>query len=607
MSRFLTYARVEALVATALVASALVGLVAHVRFLHPPMVDDAGTSVAYALTFLHGDGLRLTPFSQAVEGYSDPLWVFVLALAALIRLDPVAFALNGGAALGVMGAGLASAWGPLTQRRLPRIEDAIPAAVAAVTTSFVYWISSGLEGGLQVFMMSLAGALAFRSNKIDASVGVALGLLALTRPEAALYAVPYGIIVVADMICERRRPNRDELRALGAIVLIVGGYELFRYIYFASLLPNTFFAKASWDFTPAKYLGGFIGTYAALCALAVLMGIVGVVMPASRRWAWVGLSSAAFGFFFAWYAHGDWMREWRFLGPLAPYLGAAVAAGLGGVREWAAARPRWASVALVGSAAVVAVSVGMTAAASRPRSRELEKGGEFPMTYVADYARRVEPSITSLGIRRPFLATPDLGGNSLVMRDAELVDDAGLADYAMARDRPNMAALEDYLLSEGPPDLVNAHGPSGHVAQFRKLLALYFLQSGDWRLRGLTADEDPRCPGGKKAVLALDAGALTQRIDATLAAGQPQEALMLWRCAARYQADEALPQVAWRREAVDLAAKKGRALAERDHLAATRYLSFATVLSGGNAWLRKETERQRLLALGRHDQSITGR
>ena len=597
MSRFLTHARAEALVASVLIAGALVGLVAHVRFLHPPMVDDAGTSVAYALTLLHGHGLRLTPLSQAVEGYSDPLWVFVLALAALVRLDPVTFALNGGAALGVIGAGLASAWGPLAQRRLPRIEDAIPAGICAVTTSFAYWISSGLEGGLLVLMMSLAGALAFRTNRIGAPVGIALGLLALTRPEAALYAVPYGVLVAADMLRERRRPNRDELLALGAIVLIVGGYELFRYIYFASWLPNTFFAKASWDFTPAKYLGTFVTTYAVLCALAVVLGLIGIVVPGgSRRWAWVALSSAALGFFFAWYAHGDWMREWRFLGLLAPYLGAATAAGLGGVREWVGARPRLASVALVGSAAVVAVSVGLTASASQPRSRDLERGGEFPMTYVADYARRIGPSLTSLGIRRPFLATPDLGGNSLVLRDAEIVDDAGLADYAMARDRPNMAALEDYLLSEGPPDLVNAHGPSGHVAQFRKLLAQYFSQSGDWRLKGLTADEDPRCPGGKKDVLALDAGALAQRIDAALAGGQPQEALMLWRCAFRYQADEALPSAAWRSEAVDLAAKKGRMLAESDHLAATRYLSFATVVSGGNAWLRKETEAERLKA-----------
>ena len=52
--------------------------------------DDAGISFTYARNLAEGHGLVLNPGGERVEGYSNPAWVFLLALAIKLGLfDPV--------------------------------------------------------------------------------------------------------------------------------------------------------------------------------------------------------------------------------------------------------------------------------------------------------------------------------------------------------------------------------------------------------------------------------------------------------------------------------------------------------------------------------------
>ncbi len=53
-------------------------------------IDDAGISFAYARNLALGHGLVAQPGVIPVEGYSNPLWVFLLAAFSVVRLfDPL--------------------------------------------------------------------------------------------------------------------------------------------------------------------------------------------------------------------------------------------------------------------------------------------------------------------------------------------------------------------------------------------------------------------------------------------------------------------------------------------------------------------------------------
>ena len=299
---------------------------------------------------------------------------------------------------------------------------------------------------------------------------------------------------------------------------------------------------------------------------------------------WVGFGA---GVLFVFQSKGDWMREWRFLAPLVPLLGCALAAGLSALRP-ALQGPLPAGLAL-GLLALVVGAEGLH------RSPEVRRSPELPYRYVAQQFVGVRARTQALGQRHALLGFPDLGGQALLLREAEVVDVAGLADYALAHHAGNLAALDDYLASEGPPVLLDAHGPSGHLRELPQLMARFGRDGGGhYVLRGLSAAEDPRCPGGKAATLALAPPAQVQAFARDVADDAPERALGRWRCLRAYLDDAQLPP----REAREQLARQAEARAEA-HLAAgkrlpaLRHLSLATLLSDGDAHRRRRTERLR--------------
>src|SRR5690606_25455596 len=112
--------------------------------------------------------------------------------------------------------------------------------------------------------------------------------------------------------------------------------------------------------------------------------------------------------------------------------------------------------------------------------------------------------LAPLGLRHPRMGVPDVGGSSLAMREAQIVDTAGLADWVVARNlRWNEAAVADYLEHEIPPTLLDIHGPGGAIAgpAFHALRAHYvplasvFPEARGveawWIVRGVGEGNDP--------------------------------------------------------------------------------------------------------------------
>jgi hypothetical protein len=184
----------------------------------------------------------------------------------------------------------------------------------------------------------------------------------------------------------------------------------------------------------------------------------------------------------------------------------------------------------------------------------------------------------------------------MVMRNAEIIDVAGLADYTIAHLSGNTAAQEDYLISEGPPILMDVHGPSGYLGTFPKLMAQYHPIGGViFMLNGLTATEDPRCPEGKESTLAMGAQTLAVQFEREIQEDRAQEALHRWRCVRAYKDWKDLPSREVLSKLAEQANARGDALVREGKLEpALRQYSLATLLDEGNAHRRRKTEELRV-------------
>jgi hypothetical protein len=252
---------------------------------------------------------------------------------------------------------------------------------------------------------------------------------------------------------------------------------------------------------------------------------------------------------------------------------------------------------VLGALAVAGVLVpaGPALRASIQRAPDVKNNAELPYGFIVDAFQRVRGLIAPLGLQRPLLAYPDLGGMAMVMRDAEIIDVAGLADYAVAAHTTRFPSLEDYLISEGPPILMDVHGPSGYLIHLQRLMGQFHLIGGStYTLNGLTPTEDPRCPEGKAATLAMDAGALAQRFEQEIREDQAQQALRRWRCVSAYKPRQELPDDDTLERLAELANTRGDALVREGKLEpALRQYSLATLLDDGNAHRRRKTEKLR--------------
>src|SRR5262249_30342269 len=111
------------------------------------VVDDAAITYAYSINLAHGAGPVLRAGGERVEGYSNFLWMLLLALGVRLGADVFLLARVLGALLGLtLILGVAELSAALRGRR--SLVDALPALFAATLTPVSYWCMSGLEGPL---------------------------------------------------------------------------------------------------------------------------------------------------------------------------------------------------------------------------------------------------------------------------------------------------------------------------------------------------------------------------------------------------------------------------------------------------------------------------
>jgi hypothetical protein len=266
---------------TAVVVALLVLLViAQVTYLWAFSIDDVGISWRYAHHLADGHGLTWNLQGPPVEGYSNFLWVILLAVPGWLGFEIETSAK-------VIGVECALATLILFVLMLRRLFGSsrfwwAPAAIVAVMPEWIAWTVSGLEIALFGFFALLAThAIIPGVSGRTWRLSVAMAGLTLTRPEGFVLG---GVILAAYALLGGsglKARWRMVAAPLATLALTLSALVGFRLFYFGYPLPNTVYAKFSSALPSLKQVGQWL-VFVLPYLVAALVILRKGVSPAQR-------------------------------------------------------------------------------------------------------------------------------------------------------------------------------------------------------------------------------------------------------------------------------------------------------------------------------------
>ncbi|MCB9697598.1 MAG: hypothetical protein H6738_12525 [Alphaproteobacteria bacterium] len=295
--------------------------------------DDAYITFRYAKNLAFGYGLVFNRGEfPPVEGYSDFLWLMLAAAfeRATLPTDlliPLVSMLAGTAMV-------TRVYGILHGRLgLGAIPSFLATLTLAASPAIGVWSTSGLEAMPQTLLtVLLFEELVFESGRRWGLVALLSLLLATIRTEGVGWvAVVAGASLVAAVL--DRKPLRpllmDLLRAAVPVAALLAAYHVWRFQYYATLVPNTALVKVGFG---APTLGRGV-KYVLLFELTTLVPAISLLGAAALGWvrrrgvpAAITLVAVAYPTYSV-VVGGDFMPFGRMLIPGLPF--AAMLLGLG--------------------------------------------------------------------------------------------------------------------------------------------------------------------------------------------------------------------------------------------------------------------------------------
>ncbi|MDA0334293.1 MAG: tetratricopeptide repeat protein [bacterium] len=419
--------------------------------------DDAVISMVYAKNFAAGDGLVFN-LGQRVEGYTNFLWVVLLAIPHAIGVDAIVTARICGVlsaiALLFLSWRLSSA---VSSRPRDWIHLATP-CLLATNGALAFWTLSGMETTTFAMVIAAAALRYLRTGRLDAGTGLLFGISALIRPEGSMFfALTVLHQVFHHVIRERPVQLRTLLRASNAGVLcfacLVVPHILFRWLYYGFFLPNTFYAKTGISITylthGLRYTGGFLASY-GLYGLLPFAALLLIRRHHTRgKVTYLALLTAAYGIYVT-LVGGDALAENRLFVPILALLMApfteAVRVML--LRMMSQRHAGLAQVAI--TAATMAFSV-VAADAGLLHARDANVAHNAKLETLADYIRSEGGTdlIASTAVGIPRYRT-----------QANVLDLVGLTDSMVAHHPVRLPGIrDDHILSHYNTEYVLGQAP----------------------------------------------------------------------------------------------------------------------------------------------------
>ncbi len=209
------------------------------------LFDDAMVSMNYARNLANGDGLVWNAMGERVEGFTNPLWVFCMAL---FHLFPVA-----ASKVSLLIQITEGIFLILSLFFVKKIADAVAgdsplvSLGAVLLTAFYlpinFWSLQGMEVGPLIFLTNLfiwKVVESLKQEKFNGWIYVLLGIQTLLRPDLfLLFFVTVAFLAIVDV------NNRKKHLLIGTSTLLF--FALFqtslRILYYGETLPNTYYLK----------------------------------------------------------------------------------------------------------------------------------------------------------------------------------------------------------------------------------------------------------------------------------------------------------------------------------------------------------------------------
>src|ERR1044071_3689494 len=312
-------------------------LIWHARYYMPFLSDDALISLRYLKRFLHGEGLTWTA-GRPVEGYSNLLWILLLAIPGGFGADLINAARVLGIGCSILVIVSLLAWPPRNRASqqmpwLPLVTALLFYCLAAPTA---VWAIGGLEQPLYACLLGAAIPLGFsimESEELDQrkilAMSLALGLLCLTRPDGPIFTVAFFLaLVFAWGISGSRRRLRGLLTLVSLPLLCYVGQTTFRLFYYGELVANTARVKIAPSLyhlsEGLKYVSKGIGSLAPFSYIALFYLVVAVWFRSTRRRSVLLLFCTALWIAYLVFIGGDIFPAYRLFVPLMPVFAFAL-------------------------------------------------------------------------------------------------------------------------------------------------------------------------------------------------------------------------------------------------------------------------------------------
>ena len=275
------------------------------------LFDDAMISMRYAYNLAHGLG-PVWNAGEYVEGFTNPLWVGMMALVHLlpIGLNQTSLVIQ------IIGASFLTLNLLLVKKIVEHFTDDLFVMLAAVAlTAFYAPLNSygllGMEVSLLVLILTAVIWLILKNDsRFTISIYILLAISTFVRFDMA---VPYLVIFAVLFFVQKKNRKQHLIWGLGLLILSLGGQTLARYLYYGALLPNTYYLKVEgWPLTLRILRGLYALVHFAYYSNWVLILLPFTLFSFRRDWkvtllALVLIGQAAYSVYVggdAWENHG---------------------------------------------------------------------------------------------------------------------------------------------------------------------------------------------------------------------------------------------------------------------------------------------------------------
>ncbi len=282
------------------------------------LIDDAYVFLVYARNIAEGVGPVFNP-GEYVEGFTSPLWTFMLAAGGLLTPDYEGLAFW-------FGIGCTSLTIVLLARQTLKafsdfaLTPFVLIATLAGSPIIVFWGGAGLDTSL-FFLMVTATIISVltdeRRSRVSATTVIVLCLATLARPEGTLLA-----FFVGGVSLWRRR----SILPLAAYVAFIAVGIAIRFSYYGDIVPNTFHVRVTATFAQRIVMAveycepAIVANLSLIAVMCVVTTFAWRWERSFRRYATILLAWVALWVTYVICIGGDNFQFLRFFVPVIPAL-----------------------------------------------------------------------------------------------------------------------------------------------------------------------------------------------------------------------------------------------------------------------------------------------